>query len=304
MTPHEFKDALSNEGAPFRTSVAGARVAFRRWRKTGAQGVLLIHGHAAHAHWWDHIAPALNTVFDVCAIDLSGSGDSDHRDFYSSSLFAREMMQVTFETGYSSPIIIAHSFGGTLARTACYLNPGWAQKLILIDSVISNVQSSSKKPTLSNGPNDKKSATSARTSKKLQRRYQSREEALRRFRVRPRQPIDHTHIERHVARHSIERIGDGYQFKFDRDLLKKFLVTPGLPRGPEMIKGLETNTCFIYGERSQFFNSETQIGHQNLKTITSLIAPRKIIPIKDAAHHVFLDQPKATIEALLGLATR
>ena len=304
MTPDEFKHALTNEGAPFQTSVAGARVAFRRWPKVGAQGVLLIHGHAAHARWWDHLAPALNTVFDVSAIDLSGSGDSDHRDFYSSSLFATEMMQVSLEAGYAAPIVIAHSFGGTLARMACYLNPGWAQKLILIDSVISSAPSSSKKPALSKPPNDKRSAGSDRTLRKLQRRYKSPEAALRRFRVRPRQSIEHGHIERHVARHSIKRIGDDYQFKFDRDLLKKFLATPGLPRGSEMIQGIEANICFVYGQRSQFFTSETLMGRQNLETITDLIAPDRIIAIEDAAHHVFLDQPNATIEALLSLASR
>ena len=46
------------------------------------------------------------------------------------------------------------------------------------------------------------------------------------------------------------------------------------------------------------------MGRQNLETITDLIAPDRIIAIEDAAHHVFLDQPNATIEALLRLASR
>ena len=296
MTPDEFKLAISNRGAPLRTTVAGACVVYRRWPKPGAKGILLVHGHAAHAHWWDHLAPALNTVFDVCAVDLSGSGDSDHRDYYSSSLFAAEMMQVTLEAEYTSPIIIAHSFGGTLARMACYLNPKWAQQLILIDSVISSSQPDSNKAR------DQESSRHRRVPRKLQRRYQSRNEALRRFRVRPRQPLVHAHIEHHIAAHSIERIGDTYQFKFDRDLLKKFLVTPGLPRGSEMIQRISADIGFIYGRQSQFFASETPTGMGNLKTIENLIAAPQIIAIEGAGHHVFLDQPTATIEALLALA--
>ena len=111
-------------------------IQYRRWPKPNAPGVLLVHGHAAHARWWDHIGPALHHRFDVSAIDLSGAGDSPHRATYSSRLFAEEMKAVTHHAGYASPIIIAHSFGGTLARVACFLNPHWAQQLILIDSVI------------------------------------------------------------------------------------------------------------------------------------------------------------------------
>ncbi|MEJ6671011.1 MAG: alpha/beta hydrolase, partial [Pseudomonadales bacterium] len=79
MTPEQFQHALSHQAQSSTVQVKGAQIHYRRWPKPNAPGILLVHGHAAHARWWDHIAPALNQSFDVSAIDLSGAGDSQHR---------------------------------------------------------------------------------------------------------------------------------------------------------------------------------------------------------------------------------
>ncbi len=39
--------------------------------------LLLLHGAAAHAHWWDRIAPEFGDLFRPVAPDLRGHGDSD-----------------------------------------------------------------------------------------------------------------------------------------------------------------------------------------------------------------------------------
>ena len=79
-TPTWFTDALAHAVRHADVTVDGARIAYRAWGKPGRQGVVLVHGGAAHAGWWDHIAPFLAAEHRVVAIDLSGHGDSDHRD--------------------------------------------------------------------------------------------------------------------------------------------------------------------------------------------------------------------------------
>ena len=54
----------------------------------------MIHGGAAHAHWWDHIAPLLAEGREVIASDLSGHGDSDRRSDYSVEAWAEEALAV------------------------------------------------------------------------------------------------------------------------------------------------------------------------------------------------------------------
>ena len=43
----------------------------------GQPPVLLIHGGAAHARWWDFVAPALVHSHHVLALDQRGHGDSE-----------------------------------------------------------------------------------------------------------------------------------------------------------------------------------------------------------------------------------
>src|SRR5260370_42708150 len=42
----------------------------------GRPPMLLGHGGAAHARWWDFVAPALTGRFHVLALDRRGHGDS------------------------------------------------------------------------------------------------------------------------------------------------------------------------------------------------------------------------------------
>ena len=39
--------------------------------------LVLLHGGAAHAHWWDFVAPELAPYGQVVALDFRGHGGSD-----------------------------------------------------------------------------------------------------------------------------------------------------------------------------------------------------------------------------------
>ena len=55
------------------------------------RGLLLVHGGGAHANWWRYIGPFFTRYFRVAAIDLSGMGDSGHREEYSALVRAAEI---------------------------------------------------------------------------------------------------------------------------------------------------------------------------------------------------------------------
>src|SRR6266581_4475373 len=96
--------------------VEGCRIHYLRWGKVGRPGLLLVHGGFAHAHWWDFIAPFFAEHYRVAAIDLSGMGDSGHREKYSSEMFVNEVISVCSDAGFGDkPIIVGHSFGGFVA---------------------------------------------------------------------------------------------------------------------------------------------------------------------------------------------
>ena len=110
---------------------------YRKWDKDfdlNKPTFLFVHGNGANLHWWDFIAPAFLGKYNVVAIDLSGSGDSEHRSEYSLEVFSREIIGVCEDANLKNITVIGHSFGGSVARSCAFLNPGFFSRLILVDS--------------------------------------------------------------------------------------------------------------------------------------------------------------------------
>src|ERR1700729_2075043 len=99
--PAWFSAALAAPVEDGSVDVDGARVRYRAWGDRGARGVVLVHGGAAHARWWDHVGPQLSAGLRVVALDLSGHGDSDWREQYSLGRWAAEVVAVAAEAGVS-----------------------------------------------------------------------------------------------------------------------------------------------------------------------------------------------------------
>ena len=81
--PAWFTAAVSTPAAEAVVDVDGTAIAYRAYGDRGGRGLMLLHGGAAHARWWDHIAPLLTADHRVVAVDLSGHGDSGRRGAYS-----------------------------------------------------------------------------------------------------------------------------------------------------------------------------------------------------------------------------
>src|SRR5947209_7582249 len=117
--PKWFEIALATAVECGEVIVAGVPISYRGWGERGSNGLLLVHGGAAHARWWDHIAPLLASGRRVVAIDLSGHGDSGRRPAYSLDVWTDELMAVVEDAGIAGPpIVIGHSMGGFVTLRA------------------------------------------------------------------------------------------------------------------------------------------------------------------------------------------
>ena len=101
---------------------------------------MLVHGGAAHARWWDHIAPLLAHDRRVVALDLSGHGDSGRRERYSLDGWAHEVLAVARAAGITDPpIIVGHSMGGFVALRAAGLFGADLEGIVVIDSPVQDI---------------------------------------------------------------------------------------------------------------------------------------------------------------------
>ncbi len=270
--------AITPTGTSKLVVVDQASIHYQQW-KTGVDkpGVVLVHGHAANSHWWDFIAPSLRDDYNVVAIDLSGNGDSDHRPEYSASGYAAEIMAVSADAGLRDPVLVGHSFGGSMARITAHLNQSEIAGLIIVDSMISKNRSQRATPAM---------------PRNRSRYYDSLVTGARRFRLRPPQPVTHPDIVDYIARHSLRQTSEGFAFKLDQAVFAKMTHREDFPDAYTMLDQMSVPIGFIYGCQSRFFPPEV------LAAMRPLFEESLFTGIEAAYHHVFLDQPEAFVAAL------
>ena len=88
--PEWFRRALARKPESATLDVLGCPIHYLRWGDRELPGIVLVHGGAAHAHWWSFIAPLLTSQYHVVALDLSGHGDSGRRAEYRRETWAEE----------------------------------------------------------------------------------------------------------------------------------------------------------------------------------------------------------------------
>ena len=133
--PEWFWEAVDQKPESHYTEIDDIDLHYLSWNEANGRGLLFIHGHNAHAHWWDFIAPAFCDQYHPIAMDMSGMGDSDHRESYSAGQYADEIVAVADAAGLGADtLVVAHSFGGIMAMRACAKYPDRFGGLVLVDS--------------------------------------------------------------------------------------------------------------------------------------------------------------------------
>jgi pimeloyl-ACP methyl ester carboxylesterase len=258
-----------------RVEVAGKVVAFETWVAPDAllsPPVVLIHGAGANAAWWKGVGPRLAEHHRTTAIDLTGHGESEHRRSYDLTMWADEVTEVVRQLAWGRPTFVAHSAGGKVGLLAACRCP--AAGLVLVDTYL------------------RESTDPPRGRAVRNTTYDSRDQALRAFRLRPEQPIVDPHQVAALAEASITQRSGRWGWKFDSNVFGAFERSAVLGSGPAL-------TCEVTMIRGAL---STLVGRDAPARLERLINRQaRLYEVLGAYHHVMLDQPARFTDLLLAI---
>ncbi|PKB60683.1 MAG: hypothetical protein BZY65_00540 [SAR202 cluster bacterium Ae2-Chloro-G2] len=106
---------------------------YRDWGGSG-KPVILLHGLASNSRIWDLVAPILASNSSVIAIDQRGHGKSDKpRDGYDFNSVTADIAQLIIKLKIDNPVIVGHSWGGSVALNLAVRHPSLVSGLCFID---------------------------------------------------------------------------------------------------------------------------------------------------------------------------
>jgi pimeloyl-ACP methyl ester carboxylesterase len=276
-SPEWFRRALEHAPDEARVEVAGCAIHYLRWGDRAKPGVVLVHGGAAHAHWWSFIAPLLTPMYHVVALDLSGHGDSGRRPEYRSEYWGEEVMAVARDAGIvGAPLLVGHSMGGIVCISAA---ARWGDRLagaIIVDSPVRRPDPESEEGTRGRAFRNPKT-------------YPDFEMAVAKFRLVPPQPCENDWIVEHVARHSLHETAEGWTWKFDPVVFRR-------QRSEQISEHLSSVRCRVALFRGELSELVTPDVADYMVELLHRNAP--LVEIPQAHHHLLLDQPLAFVAAL------
>jgi pimeloyl-ACP methyl ester carboxylesterase len=239
---------------------------------------VFVHGHRAHAHWWDYIAPYFAHTHRVFAMDLSGMGDSGHRSHYAKKVGAHDIIGLVQALELGPVTMIGHSNGGLRTLDACGLAPALFKRAIVIDSY-----------AVFEGGDHPRQPPGLRGD----RLYPDRASAVGRYRLLPEQPHVEAWALAHIAHHSVREAEGGWRWKFD----------PSMPSGPDeedeaagMLAAVRCPVHYVYGGASAIVG--LALAQRIVRHLPQGHGP---IVIPGGHHHLMFDQPVALISTLQAL---
>jgi pimeloyl-ACP methyl ester carboxylesterase len=277
--PAWFTRALAVPFTDEYVEVAGASIHYLAFGQPGRRGLVFVHGGGAHAHWWAPLAATFAHEYRVLAIDLSGHGDSGHRDVYDLEQWTDEVVAVAAAGGLRGrPVIIGHSMGGFVTIVTAALHGPDVEGVIVCDSPVADID-----PEIT--------AYRLREAFGRPRTYPDLEDAVRHFRTVPPQEHYLDYVIDEVARRSLKPVEGGWQWKFDRGIFEQFGAGIRSIAAPYLS---EVN-CRLALLRSECGLVTPDIG-QSMYERLGRVTP--VIEIPEAGHHAMLDQPLLLLTAL------
>jgi pimeloyl-ACP methyl ester carboxylesterase len=265
-----FEDGLVDVDGP---------IHFLAWGPPETRGLVFVHGGGAHAHWWTHVAATFASEFRVVALDLSGHGDSTHRDRYSLEQWTDEVVAAAAAGAIDGPpVLVGHSMGGFVTIATAARHAGLLSGVVVCDSPVTE-------------PDPEIGAYHLKEAFGRPRTYPTVEEAITRFRTVPAQAHYLDYVMDHVVRRSLRPVAGGYQWKFDRRIFEQF----GAGMRSIALPYLDDVTCRLALLKSEYGLVTDDIGasmYDRLGRVTP------IIEIPEAGHHAMLDEPLILLTAI------
>ncbi len=262
-----------------RLDVDGCPIAWARWAadqpRDATPPIVLVHGAGAHLGWWEAvIGPLQAEGRHVVALELSGHGASGHRNAYSAETWAHEVLSVIGEVAGGPALLVGHSLGGRVAVCAAGADPALVPRLVLVDAPV-------RRP---GGPRPR-----VLPSRPLARRaHPTLDQAVRTFRLRPREPVADAALLRRIAAAAFAEQGEGWSLRADLSVFGRIpdeLLAAAL-------RSYAGPITLIYGTHS------TVVGQPGLDFLGQAHAgPTELVAI-EGHHHLTLDQG-AEVAALI-----
>ena len=258
-------------------TVHGLRLRYRDWGGDG-RPLLALHGAAAHAHWWDPVAPHLARRLRVLALDWRGHGRSawPRPPAYGSEDFAAELAGVIAGLGLEDVVVAGHSMGGHNAMAFAAWHPDRLARLVVVDA----------RPHV----NYERLRALQRRAPRPQTEFPSLATALTRFRLRPPETTATPALLRTIARHGLVRLPSGrWRYRFDPACERTRMPVDCWALLPRIV----SPTLVVRGEHSTILDRD--VARRMVKELPS--AALEEIP--GAHHHVTFDAPRALAAAIL-----
>ena len=277
--PGWFRDALAVPCTDEFVEVDGVAIHYLAWGEPGRRGLVFVHGGGANAHWWTHVAARFARDFRVVAIDLSGHGDSGHRDVYALDTWTDEVVAAAEAAGIDGPpVVVGHSMGGFVSIATAARHPDHCAGVVVCDSPVAE-------------PDPEIESFRLKEAFGRPRTYETVEDALARYRTVP--PQDHylDFVMDHVGRQSLKPVEGGFQWKFDRRIFEQFaqgMRSIALP----YLRDVRCRLALLRSENGLVTEDIGAFMYDQL----GRVAP--VIEIPEAGHHAMLDQPLILLTAL------
>lgn len=127
-------------------TIDGLSFHYRDWGGSG-QPLLLLHGLASTCHIWDMVAPLLAEDHRVIALDQRGHGETDKPTHgYEFASVTKDVLGVLDHLAGGTPVVIGHSWGGSVALELAVRAPGSLKGMAWVDGGMINA--SARYPTV------------------------------------------------------------------------------------------------------------------------------------------------------------
>jgi pimeloyl-ACP methyl ester carboxylesterase len=269
------------EAAPYTSKYVEAghlKLHYLDYGTEGRRPMLCVHGGAAHAHWFDFVAPGFTSDYHVRAVDLRGHGDSEWADppVYSFEKYASDLDEMIDKLDLRDFVLVGHSMGGMVSLVYAATHPGRVGRLILVDTTMH----------MSKESIGRLRDLGARPAKD----YASHEQLISRYRLQPEGPkLAAPQVVRHVAAHSGRQNADGtWRHKFDRSLYAIFERLDGKPYWNH----IKVPALLVKGEKSDRVNAGI------LAEVQARSPDVELVEVPSSDHHVTLDNPAAFAEVV------
>jgi pimeloyl-ACP methyl ester carboxylesterase len=242
----------------------------------GRPALRFLHGGAAHAHWFDEVTAPFVDRFHVVALDQRGHGQSDWPPTgrYATEDFAGDLAAVMDTLAWRDMVVVGHSMGGHNAMSFSAWHPGRVRGLVIVDA----------RPSI---PDDRLVLMHRRGQRAL-RHHATIEEAVKAFRLLPRETVADPELLEHLAREGVVERDGGWVYRFD--------PTANAARQPvdawTLLDRIEAPTLITRAALSPVLPAA------QAARLRASIRRAELVEIPEAYHHLTLDQPAAFVEAL------